>query len=326
MLLFRTRLFVQFEIDVAERAKRRARRLSRQHGADPASAAAAVRDRRKHSAALRVSGSIIPIKALAKPVLIFGEQQPVAHVGDSPWIVRIKRRNANRLAHQYHQACRVDPFAGDVADCHHDFAGRIFEGVVPVAPDVGLGRAGPIVRGEFDTLAPGKAPRQKRALQGFGDVLFAMKLLGVSDGQAGAPAQLDRKGEIAFVEFAVFTRPHEGECTEDMILRDDRSDDLRPVAEPPHVVLVLARCRVRHERCLVDVRQEEGLAAARDLDDRMHAEFFDVQQRRDAAERLFPARIAMRSGGDEEPVGPFIQKIEDANIGKRLNGKARDVV
>jgi hypothetical protein len=91
-------------------------------------------------------------------------------------------------------------------------------------------------------------------------------------------------------------------------------------------VLVLARRRVRHERGLVDVRQEERLAGARDLDDRVNAEFFDVQQRCDAGEGVFPSRIVMRSGGNEEPVGAFIKEIEDANIGKRLNGEARDVV
>ena len=147
---------MRLEIDIAEGAEGRRGRFEAEHRAigQAQQRGCVTGGNIAQHACLRVDD---PDEGTGQPVIIFGEQQPVAHVGDAPGIVRIKRRNANRLPHQNHQACRFDPFAGDVADRHHDFAGCVFEGVVPVAPDIGFGGAGPIVRREFDTRALGEA-------------------------------------------------------------------------------------------------------------------------------------------------------------------------
>ena len=203
---------------------------------------------------------------------------------------------------------------------------RVLEGVVPIAADVGLGRAGAVVRAELEALARGEAPRQERALQRLGDVLFAMILFGVCDRQARATAELDCERQIALVEFVVFFGADKGERAEDMILRDDRHDDLRTIPQASHVQLVLPRCGVLHQGLLVDVREKEGLAGLRHAHDRMHAELFDIENVCDAGERLFAARIAVRGGGNEEAVGALVEQIENAQVGKRFNGKPGDVV
>ena len=54
----------------------------------------------------------------------------------------------------------------------------------------------------------------------------------------------------------------------------------------------------------------------RDLHDRMHPELLDIQEARDAGERLFLSRIAMRSRGNEEPFRPVVEEIEQAQVGE----------
>ena len=58
----------------------------------------------------------------------------------------------------------------------------------------------------------------------------------------------------------------------------------------------------------------------------MHAPLFDVKGVSNAREGRFATRIAARGGGDEEPVGALVEQIEEAQVGKRLNGKPGDVV
>jgi hypothetical protein len=58
----------------------------------------------------------------------------------------------------------------------------------------------------------------------------------------------------------------------------------------------------------------------------VNAELLDIQNGRDACKRFFPASVAVRRSGHEKPIGAFVDQVEKAEIGKRLDGQARDVV